>query len=122
MPAGRRAWTWADPAAHIGGCAELRVVVIHQWAQFTGITRAETFFEPLALHLQTSDLLEQVHLPGLPLVPVPGLPAHGDQLAGAIEQLPFPLAQLDRSQRDVHCLVQLMGDGRRRSPESSCNH
>jgi hypothetical protein len=44
--------------------AELRVVVIDQLAQFMGVRAAE-FFEPLQLHLQAADLLEQLCLFGL---------------------------------------------------------
>ncbi|MCX5951474.1 MAG: hypothetical protein NT158_10070 [Cyanobacteria bacterium] len=55
---------------------------------FTGITAAETFFEPLQLHLQPADLLEQLCLLGLPVLLVLGLLAPGKQLACSIEQLP----------------------------------
>ncbi len=66
----------ADQAAHIATGAEIWVVVIdQQLAPFTGIRGAETFFEPLQLHLQPPDLLEQ--------------------LAGSIEPLPRPLAHLN---------------------------
>jgi hypothetical protein len=53
--------------------AELGVGVIDQFAQFTGVRAAETFFEPLQLHLQPPDLLEQLGLLGLPLLLVLGL-------------------------------------------------
>lgn len=53
-------------------------------------------FEPLQLQLQPSDLLEQLRLLGLPFLLVLGLLASGEQLAGAIQQLPLPLAHLDR--------------------------
>ncbi len=75
--------------------AELRVVVIDQLAQFTGIRAAETFFEPLQLHLQPPDLLEQFGLLGLTLFLVVALLAPCEQLGGAIQQLPLPLAHLD---------------------------
>ena len=54
------------------------------------------FFEPLQLHLKPADLLEQLRLLGLPLVLVLSLLAPDEQLAGSIEQLPLPLAHLDR--------------------------
>ena len=56
------------------------------------------FFEPLQLHLQPADLLEQLTLLGLPLVLVLffGFVAPREQLTGAIQQLPLPLAHLDR--------------------------
>jgi len=76
--------------------AELGVVVIDQLAQFTGIRATETFFEPLQLHLQPPDLLEQLGLLGLPFLLALALLAPGEQLAGAIEELPFPLAHLNR--------------------------
>ena len=71
------------------------MVVIDQLAQFTGIRAAETFFEPLKLHLKPADLLEHLSLLGLPLVLVLSLLAPDEQLAGSIEQLPLPLAHLD---------------------------
>ena len=54
------------------------------------------FFEPLQLHLQLADLLEQLSLLDLALAGVLALFASGEQLAGAIEELPLPLAHLDR--------------------------
>ena len=81
--------------------AEVRVFVIDQLAQFTGIRAAEIFFEPLQLHLKPSDLLEQLGLFGLPLLIVLGLLAPGEQLAGAVQQLTLPLTHLDR----VDCMV-----------------
>lgn len=54
------------------------------------------FFEPLQLHLQTPDLLKQLRLLGLPLLLVLGLLAPGEQLAGTVQQLLLPLADLDR--------------------------
>ena len=53
------------------------------------------FFEPLQLHLQPPDLLEQLCFLGLPLLLVLALLAAGEQLAGTIQQLPLPLAHLD---------------------------
>ncbi len=76
--------------------AELGVVVVDQLAEFTGITGTETFFEPLQLHLQPPDLLEQLRFLGLPLLLVLGLLTPCEQLAGAVEQLPLPLTDLDR--------------------------
>jgi len=76
--------------------AELGRVVIDQLAQFTGIRAAETFFEPFQLHLQAPDLLEQLRLFGLSLLLLLALLAPGEQLAGAVQQLPFPLADMDR--------------------------
>jgi len=61
-----------------------------------GIRAAETFFELLQLHLQPPDLLEQLSFLGLPLLLVLGVLAPAEQLAGSVQQLPFPLAQLDR--------------------------
>ncbi|QNJ30623.1 hypothetical protein SynPROS91_00195 [Synechococcus sp. PROS-9-1] len=54
------------------------------------------FFEPLQLHLQLADLLEQLSLLDLALAGVLALFASGEQLAGAIEELPLPLTHLDR--------------------------
>ena len=54
------------------------------------------FFEPLQLHLQPPDLLEQLGLLGLSLLLVLALLAPGEQLAGALQQLLLPLADLDR--------------------------
>jgi len=76
--------------------AELRVIVIDQLAEFTGIRAAETFFEPLQLHLQPPDLLKELCFLGLPLLLVLALLTSGEQLAGTIEQLPLPLTDLDR--------------------------
>ena len=70
--------------------AELGVAWIDQLAQFTGVRAAKTFFEPLQLHLQLADLLEQLCL--LVLAPL----APGEQLAGTVQQLPLSLAYLDR--------------------------
>jgi len=72
------------------------MVVIDQLAQFTGIRGAEIFFEPLQLHLQLADLLEQLSLLDLALAGVLALFASGEQLAGSIEELSLPLAHLDR--------------------------
>ena len=76
--------------------AELGVVVIDQLAQFTGVRAAETFFEPLQFHLELADLLEQLCLLGLPFLFALALLAPGEQVAGAVQQLPLPLAHLDR--------------------------
>jgi len=54
------------------------------------------FFEPLQLHLQPPDLLEQLSFLGLTLLLVLGVLAPAEQLAGTVQQLPFPLAHLDR--------------------------
>ena len=54
------------------------------------------FFELLQLHLQPPDLLEQLSLLGRPLLHVLGFLAPGEQLAGSVQQLPLPLAHLDR--------------------------
>jgi hypothetical protein len=67
-----------------------------QLAQFTGIRAAEIFFEPLQLHQQLPNLLEQLSLFGLPLLLVLGLLAPGEQLAGSVQELPLPLIHLDR--------------------------
>jgi len=58
--------------------------------------RLRLFFEPLQLHLQLADLLEQLGLLGLALAGVLGFLAPGEQLTGAIEELPLPLTHLDR--------------------------
>jgi len=50
-----RKWTWAGPGAYIAADAVLGVVVIDQLAQFTGVRAAETFFEPIQLHLLLTD-------------------------------------------------------------------
>ncbi len=72
------------------------MILIDQLGQFMGIRAAETFFEPLQLHLQLADLLEQLSLLGLSVLVVLTLLAPGEQLTGAIEELPLPLAYLDR--------------------------
>ena len=54
------------------------------------------FFEPLQLHLQPSDLLEQLRLLGLPLLLALGLLPSREELAGAVQELSLPLAHLDR--------------------------
>lgn len=53
-------------------------------------------FEPLQLHLQASDLLEQFRLLGQPLFLALALLAPREQFASAVEKLPLPLAHLDR--------------------------
>ena len=75
--------------------AEIGVVVIDQLVQLTGIRAAKTFFEPLQLHLEPADLLEQLSPLGLPLLLFLGLLTPDEQLAGSIEQLPLTLAHLD---------------------------
>ena len=75
--------------------AELRVVLIDQLAQFTGVRATEIFFELLQLHLELADLLEQLSLLGLALLFVLALAAPYEQLAGTIKELPLPLAHLD---------------------------
>jgi len=75
--------------------AELGVVVIGQLSQFTDIRAAEIFFEPLQLHLQQPDELEQLCLLGLALLLVLGVLAPCEQLAGFVQQLALPLAHLD---------------------------
>ncbi len=75
--------------------AERRVLMIDQFAQFTGVRAAAILFEPLQLHLQAGDLLEQLSFLDLPLVLILALLAAGQQLTGAIQKLPLPLAHLD---------------------------
>jgi len=70
--------------------------VIDQFAQFTGVRTAETFFEPLRLHLQPSDLLEQLGIFGLGVLLLLALVGTGKQLTGDIQKLPLSLAHLDR--------------------------
>ncbi len=88
--------------------AELRVVMIDEFAQFTGV-RASEFFEPLQLHLQPPDLLEQFSLLGLTLLVVLtmlvvlALLAKGQQLTGTIKRLALPLAHLDRVDGVIGC-------------------
>jgi len=72
------------------------VVVIDQFARVTGVRAAETFFEPFHLHLQPSNLLEQLGLLGLSVLLVLALVGTGEQLTGAIQELLLPLAHLDR--------------------------
>ena len=70
--------------------------MIDQPTEYTVIRAVETFFEPLQLHLQPADLLQQLGFLGLPLVLKLSFLAPGEKLAGAVQQLPFPLAHLDR--------------------------
>jgi len=70
--------------------------MIYQPTEYTAIRAAETFFEPFQLHLQPADLLEQLGFLGLPLVQKLSFLALGEKLAGSVQQLPFPLAHLDR--------------------------
>jgi hypothetical protein len=67
------------------------------------------FLEPLQLHLQLPDLLEQLCFLGQPLVRHLSL---GESFAGRRPELPLPLAPLNR----------VDGHDRRRSPGSSCGH
>ena len=55
------------------------------------------FFEPLQLHLQLADLLEQLCLFGLPFLLVLAFLVPGEQFAGTVQQLTLPLARLDRA-------------------------
>jgi hypothetical protein len=71
------------------------VVVIAQLAQSMGVKAAEIFFEPLQLHLQPADLLEQFSFLDLYFLFVLALATACEQLADAIQQLPLPLAHLD---------------------------
>jgi hypothetical protein len=59
------------------------------------------FFQPLQLHLELADLLEQLSLLGLALVLGLRLVATGEQVAGTLQQLLLPLAHLDRVHRVV---------------------
>ena len=80
--------------------AELRVISIDKLAESTCITAAE-IFEPLKLHLQLADLLEQFRLLSLALGLSFYLLSTGKQLAGSLQELFLPLAHLDRSHREV---------------------
>jgi len=60
-----------------------------------GIRAAEIFFEPLQLHLELADLLEQISFLGLALAAVVALHSADEQLTGAIQAQPLPLALLD---------------------------
>ncbi len=53
-------------------------------------------FEPLQLYLQLPDLLEQLGLLGLAFLLALAVLAPGKQFTGAIQELPLPLAHLDR--------------------------
>jgi len=70
--------------------------MIDQLAQFTGIRAAEMFVEPLQLRLGRSSLLKQLGFFGQVFLLVLVLLASGEDLNGAIEKLPLPLAHLDR--------------------------
>jgi hypothetical protein len=83
---------------------------------------AEPFFEPLQLHLQPADLLEQISLLVLTLVLVSALFAHGEQLAGAVEQLPLPLAHTDWVVPEGALHAQPRWSGLQRSAGSSYGH
>ena len=54
------------------------------------------FFEPLQLHLEPADLLEQLSFLGLNLILVLALFDMGGHVTGAIQQLPLALAHVDR--------------------------
>jgi hypothetical protein len=47
-------------------------------------------------HLQPADLLQQLRFLGLTVFIVLGLHSSGEEFPGAIQQLPLPLADLDR--------------------------
>ena len=72
------------------------MIVINLRSLFTGVRAAEIFFEPHQLHLELADLLEKLSLIGLTLLFALALLASGEQLAGAIQQLPLLLAHLNR--------------------------
>ena len=72
------------------------MVVIDQLAEFTSIRATEIFFEPLQFHLELADLLEQLSFLGLALLLGRALLASRKQFTGTIQQLPLPLAHLDR--------------------------
>ena len=72
------------------------MVVIDQLAQFTGIRAAEIFLELLQLHLQLADLFEQLGFFDLALARVVAVFVSCEELAGAIVELPLPLAHLYR--------------------------
>ena len=75
--------------------AGLRVVVIDQLAQFTSVRAAEISFEQLQIHLELSDLMDQLSLLGLDLGALLALVGAGERLTVTIEKLPLPLAHLD---------------------------
>ena len=55
-----------------------------------------SFFEPLQLHLELANLLDQLRFLGLNFLFVLALAAPCEQLAGTIQKLPLPMAHLDR--------------------------
>ena len=72
------------------------MVWIDQLAQFMGVKAVEIFFQPLQLHLQLADLLEQLSLLDLALLFDLVLLASRKQLTGTVQQLLLPLAHLNR--------------------------
>ncbi len=80
--------------------------MIEQLAQFTGVRAAETFVEPLQLHLQASDLLEQFRLLGQPIsLPLLFLPRVNSSLAPS-RSCRFHWLTKIGSHREVRCLTQ----------------
>ncbi len=75
--------------------------MINQFSQFTGIRAAETFFQPLQLHFELADLLEQLSLLGLACVLGLRVLAPGEKVAGTLQQRLLPRAHLDRVHRGV---------------------
>ena len=69
--------------------------MIDQLAQFRASEQLRLLVDPRQLHLQPPDLLEQLSLLGLSLLLVLGFLAPGELLAGSIQELPLPLANLD---------------------------
>lgn len=51
--------------------------------------------------MQPPDLMEQLSILGLSLLLVRGFLAPGEQLPGSVQELPFPLAHLDRVVRVI---------------------
>lgn len=90
MSADNRAWFGQTQKSALPADAELWMVVVDQLAKFTSIRAAEIFFEPVQLHLQIADLLEQLSILDSALAGVLALFATCEQLAGAIEELPLP--------------------------------
>ena len=66
-----------------------------QLAQFIGVRAAEILFEPLQLHLELDDLLKMLSCLCVNHLLVLGCLATGEQLTGAIQKLPLPLAEMD---------------------------
>ena len=61
-----------------------------------GIRAAEIVFEPLQLHLELADLLEQFSVLGLALLLLLARLASRKQLTGTIQKLLLPLTHLNR--------------------------